>query len=118
MTDEAKRIVESLKRIESIAYQYNIDGEVLDMSCNYFEGLMLDAADLIKELSVDRDKWKRRAEAAERDIKHLLICGDLSSCHYCKCDPNALFEKPLEVCKCVQEAEWRRPCEENGGASK
>lgn len=40
------------------------------------------AADMIKKLSADRDAWKRRAEAAERDMFSVIKLTD-DACQLC-----------------------------------
>ena len=37
-------LIENLKNLETIAYGYNINGEVLGMDCSDFEQIMVDAA--------------------------------------------------------------------------
>lgn len=44
-------LIEDLKNLETIAYGYNINGEVLGMDCSDFEQIMVDAADAIAELN-------------------------------------------------------------------
>lgn len=44
-------LIENLKNLETIAYGYNINGEVLGMDCSDFEQIMVDAADAIAELN-------------------------------------------------------------------
>ena len=38
------KLIEDLKQLEFVAYNYNINGEVLGMDCTEFEGVMADAA--------------------------------------------------------------------------
>lgn len=69
-------LIENLKNLETIAYGYNINGEVLGMDCSDFEQIMVDAADAITELVA-------RAETAEKQNTQLK--EDLSSwSHNCK----------------------------------
>lgn len=44
-------LIENLKNLETIAYGYNINGEVFGMDCSDFEQIMVDAADAIAELN-------------------------------------------------------------------
>ena len=48
---DCNKIIENLKNLETIAYGYNINGEVLGMDCSDFEQIMVDAADAIAELN-------------------------------------------------------------------
>lgn len=69
-------LIENLKNLETIAYGYNINGEVLGMDCSDFEQIMVDAADAITELVA-------RAETAEKQNTQLK--EELSSwSHNCK----------------------------------
>lgn len=69
-------LIENLKNLETIAYGYNINGEVFGMDCSDFEQIMVDAADAITELVA-------RAETAEKQNTQLK--EDLSSwSHNCK----------------------------------
>ncbi len=70
----------------------------------------------VAALEKDRDAWKRRAEAAERDL------GALRPCYCCEHYRKELAESGREfdpVCreKCIRASEWawRGPCAENGG---
>ncbi len=72
----------------------------------------------VAALEKDRDAWKRRAEAAERDLGYMIPCET--------CKEQPLSEK--EACNtCVIHNDgwhdmrrsnyaWRGPCAENGGA--
>lgn len=74
------------------------------------------AAEMIENLSgkcegleKDRDAWKRRCEAAERDIRSMLRGN--GSCMYCgKFGTDGCSWKD-----CWNAVEWRGPCKENGG---
>ncbi len=63
----------------------------------------------------DRDVWKRRAEAAEKDIRDMLVRGNVAICHFCKQDTNPDYLESCEERGCAYVAEWRGPCAENGG---
>lgn len=69
-------LIENLKNLETIAYGYNINGEVFGMDCSDFEQIMVDAADAITKLVA-------RAETAEKQNTQLK--EELSSWSYnCK----------------------------------
>lgn len=77
---------------------------------NQLETQLRDAA----KLQSERDAWKHRAEAAERDITSMLESCDCEIRHeYCaRCyTPNE-----CNTDKCAGYAKWRGPCKENGGA--
>lgn len=103
MNDEAKQIVKDLRL-------HGFDNP----SClGTHMGICDIAADMIEKLSADRNAWKRRAEAAERDITSMLESCDCEIRHeYCaRCyTPNE-----CNTDKCAGYAKWRGPCEENGG---
>lgn len=69
----------------------------------------------VAALEADRDAWKRRAEAAERDLGTVLPCmsckeyrtGENLACDTCEASDLNDWHK----CSYV----WRGPCEENGG---
>ncbi len=75
-------------------------------------------AEKIKALSADRDTWKRRCKAAEKDI-----------CHHCStCQYHHIFfngntydhecTNPYGVCSNDRDRwHWRGPCEENRGGA-
>lgn len=68
-------------------------------------------------VGTDRDAWKRRAEAAERDIEHCC-----ATCQY----HHLFFDGYLSANDCTNPDggctnnydrwKWRGPCAENGGA--
>ncbi len=85
--------------------------------CN---SLRRQAAELIESLTAEleqtkreRDTWKRRAEAAERDITSMLESCDFEIRHeYCaRCYPS----NQCNTDECAGYAKWRGPCAENGG---
>ena len=80
MTDEIKRIVQWLRIMGETK-----DGDVIDapvtqsvMGENWVqaEDIVIPAADLLEKLACERDQWKARCEAAERDIEQMLINHD------------------------------------------
>ncbi len=105
MTDEAKRLVDALREDAEWA-KANEWETPITLGDN-----LTAAADMIEKLSADRDAWKRRAEAAERDIRKILVSGKL--CPFC------IKYAAVERCTsegCMDNAVWRGPCAENGGA--
>ena len=61
--------------------------------------------DEIAALKADRDAWRRRAEAAERDLLYLMNCDEMDGCDVCK------KFKGLGMCDdCAPE--WRGPKED------
>ena len=63
-----KESIEKLKNLEAVAYGYNINGEVLGMDCSDFEQIMVDAADVIVELSAKVGELEKQLA----DIKNIL----------------------------------------------
>ena len=64
-------------------------------------------------LEADRDAWKRRAEAAERDMEAIMKDSE-QGCDYCKNYADDCGTR----CRCTWDdckPEWRGPCKENGG---
>lgn len=75
MTDEAKRLVDALREDAEWA-RANEWETPITLGDN-----LTAAADMIEKLSADRDAWKRRSEAAERDINKII---ELYPCAVCK----------------------------------
>ena len=72
-------LIENLKNLETIAYGYNINGEVLGMDCSDFEQIMVDAADAIAELNQYKelgslDRLRELAEADKEERVYILPC--------------------------------------------
>lgn len=69
----------------------------------------------VAALEADRDAWKRRAEAAERDLGWMLICqtckyapiGESPECAECESNIRNNWRRSKYA--------WRGPCAENGG---
>ncbi len=61
MTDEEKRLMESLREHAQWALE-NVQNKPLTMAYD-----LTCAADLIEKLTLERDKWKRQAERADRE---------------------------------------------------
>ena len=99
MPDEIKRLAKDLR----------LRGLGNPSSLRTHMGLCDEAADLIENLSTDRDAWKRRAEAAERDIAAMLANCECEARHeYCVgCNG--------ESDDCREYAIWRGSCAGNGG---
>ena len=47
------KLIENFKQLEFVAYNYNINGEVLGMGCAEFESVMADAVLAIETLRAD-----------------------------------------------------------------
>lgn len=75
MTDDAKRLVETLQNNDEWYKRY-ARGSYLARS-----GIMALSADMIEKLSADRDAWKRRCEAAEWDLRSAVRGTDV--CRLC-----------------------------------
>lgn len=124
MTNEIKRIVQWLRIMGETK-----DGDVIDApivqpvtgeTCVQVEDIVVPAADLIEKLACERDQWKARCEAAERDIEQMLINHDEAFDRYCDsiCARNHGERCPDDntICYgCAHCAKWRGPCKENGG---
>lgn len=122
-------MIENLKNLETIAYGYNINGEVFGMDCSDFEQIMVDAADAITELvaraetaekqntqlkeelsswpynckaAVERAQhFKRERDAAVSDLRGCAI-ESCSECMYC------LYRTARSFCSdCTDGSNWR-----------
>lgn len=92
---------EALKNLETIAYGYNINGEVFGMDCSDFEQIMVDAADSITDLLSRAEVAEARAEKAEMERDALLkeFAGECGVClHYEECSKNHY--------SCFDGADW------------
>lgn len=117
MTDEINRIEQWLKIIGMTK-----DGDIIDAPVtqpvmgDYWvqvEEIVITAADLLEKLACERDQWKARCEAAERDINKVLHGGLICSmCNQLACPEYGNDEVQPHYC---DKATWRGPCEENGG---
>ena len=80
---DIEKLIEQLNNLEFVAYDYNINGEVLGMECTEFECLMVDASTALSTLQAENEKL--RAELArvkrERDAAVEYLRGQ---CRYCK----------------------------------
>lgn len=81
-------LIENLKNLETIAYGYNINGEVFGMDCSDFEQIMVDAADAITELNQykelgDLDRLRELVEADREGRVHILPSSRENTCGKC-----------------------------------
>lgn len=72
---DIEKLIEQFKQFEFVAYNYNINGEVLGMDCTDFECIMADAATALSTLQAENEKLRAELEqvTAEGDaaIKEL-----------------------------------------------
>jgi hypothetical protein len=81
----------------------------------------LEHADLVLDAyKQDRDEWRRRAEAAEQDIRDMLyestLLIDDALCLWCE-----HYDEPHDLCwaqDCKAECKWRGPQEDKPDATK
>ena len=113
MMDEINRIEQWLKIIGTTK-----DGDVIDAPVtqpvmgDYWvqvEEIVITAADLLEKLACERDQWKARCEAAERDLTEFGQCGACRN-HYRSDGCGANIHS-----YCDNGFYWRGPCEGNGG---
>ena len=64
---DVEKLIEQFKQFEFVAYNYNINGEVLGMDCTEFECIMADAATALSTLQAENKKL--RAELGKRLLK-------------------------------------------------
>ena len=117
MTDDIKIIVQWMRIIGTTK-----DGDIIDAPVtqpvtreNWMlaKDLVVLAADLLEKLACERDQWKARCEAAERDINTVLHGGLICSmCNQLACPEYGNDEVQPHYC---DKATWRGPCEESGG---
>ena len=69
---DIEKLIEQFKQFEFVAYNYNINGEVLGMDCTEFECIMADAATALEQLQAENDRLKRERDAAVKDISDLI----------------------------------------------
>lgn len=84
------KLIEYLKQLEFVAYNHNINGEVLGMDCTEFESVMADAATAIETLRADlarvtaeRDGAIERLREWEKFDTYLLIHNFLPPEKWC-----------------------------------
>ena len=118
MTDDVKKVVQWL-RIMGVTK----DGDIIDATatqpvmeecCVQVEDVVVPAADLLENLSYERDQWKARCEAAERDLNRVLsLCRRqcYEACYFCAMpdDDTCITGAEKGLCNAV----WRGPRGEN-----
>ncbi len=78
--------------------------------------VLREAAKLIESLSIERDAWQRRAEAAERDIDHCCPTCQYHHMFFNGCTYDHDCTNPDGACSDdCDRWHWRGPCKENGG---
>ena len=65
------KLIENFKQLEFVAYNYNINGEVLGMGCAEFESVMADAVLAIETLRADLARVTAERDGAVEEVKHL-----------------------------------------------
>ncbi len=109
MTEEVKKLVKSLREDAEWA-QANEWETPITLGDN-----LIVAADMIEAMEADRDAWKRKAEAAVKELNRIADC---ESC------VNWKRSGLTDACLCCYKSgfvevernyTWRGPCAENGG---
>ena len=62
------KLIEDFKQLEFVAYNYNINGEVLGMDCTEFESVMADAATAIEALRADLARVTAERDAVIKEL--------------------------------------------------
>ena len=80
------KLIENFKQLEFVAYNYNINGEVLGMGCAEFESVMADAALAIETLRADLARVTAERDAAVEYLEEIMFKGgrNIDTCKYCK----------------------------------
>ena len=117
MTNEIKRIGQWLRIIgttkDGCVIYAPITEKAVGARWTCIQRIVVPAADLLEKLACERDQWKARCEAAERDINNVLHGGLICSmCNQLACPEYGNDEVQPHYC---DKATWRGPCEENGG---
>ena len=55
---DIEKLIEQFKQLEFVAYNYNINGEVLGMDCTEFECIMAETASALSTLQAENEKLK------------------------------------------------------------
>ncbi len=104
---ESLDTVDELRRAADMIKKLSGENDELQSRLKHLEGVERDKDALFFEMQ----RWKRRAEAAERDIETLLMEG-CAGCDFC-----AYFgtcsRSDIQETYCAPK--WRGPCAENGG---
>ena len=84
------KLIEDLKQLEFVAYNHNINGEVLGMDCTEFESVMADATTAIEILCADlsrvtaeRDAAIKKYEAEKEDFLDYALSGIQNAAPFC-----------------------------------
>ena len=92
---DSEKLIEQFKQFEFVAYNYNINGEVLGMDCTEFECIMADAATALEQLQAENDRLRRERDDAIRQLKFFAPCagckwyrGIKGCAHELGCDTN------------------------------
>ena len=75
------KLMEDLKQLEFVAYNYNINGEVLGMGCAEFESVMADAATAIETLRAENAETEKQLNEFSEFLCH-MTGGALSKTNY------------------------------------
>ena len=80
------KLIENFKQLEFVAYNYNINGEVLGMGCAEFESVMADAVLAIETLRADLARVTAERDGAIEDLEDIMFKGrrNIDTCEYCK----------------------------------
>ena len=65
------KLIENFKQLEFVAYNYNINGEVLGMGCAEFESVMADAVLAIETLRAELARVTAERDGAVEEVKRL-----------------------------------------------
>ena len=69
---DIEKLIEQFKQLEFVAYNYNINGEVLGMDCTEFECIMAETATALSTLQAENEKLRAELKEAEMKIDSLL----------------------------------------------
>lgn len=88
--------------------QVEYEGEC---ACSHKPEKLISMAKLIESMAAELEQVKRERDAAVNDLAIHKFCHH---CKHCK----RIIDKDSYCCLCTNKDswEWRRPCEENGGA--
>lgn len=66
---DIEKLIEQFKQFEFVAYNYNINGEVLGMDCTEFECIMADAAAVLSTLKGENEKMRAELERMKKIMR-------------------------------------------------